>query len=170
MAQMERDLISERTSEALRFKISKGEPVGSPPSGYEAKGKKHSELKEELNTVRNIKRLKRRKLSLRQIANRLNEQGIPAKRGRRWYVRMCSDNELISKYYEIDSKLQIVLDELNIAQGGATREAISNIGSKYKIYTGGISIAFAKKKVEHLRKMRAILLTEIYKRGLKIPK
>jgi len=86
------------------------------------------------------------------------------------FIRMCSDNELVSKYYEIDSKLQIALDELNIAQGGATREAISNIGSKYKTYTGGISIAFAKKKVEHLRKMRAILLTEVYKRELKIPK
>jgi len=86
------------------------------------------------------------------------------------FIRMCSDNELVSKYYEIDSKLQIALDELNIAQGGATREAISNIGSKYKIYTGGISIAFAKKKVEYLRKMRAILLTEVYKRELKIPK
>jgi len=31
MAQMERDLVSERTKEALRYKISKGEPVGSPP-------------------------------------------------------------------------------------------------------------------------------------------
>jgi len=30
MAQMERDLISERTREALQYKISKGENVGSP--------------------------------------------------------------------------------------------------------------------------------------------
>jgi len=40
MAQMERDLVSERTKEALQYKISKGENVGSPPLGFLAEDKK----------------------------------------------------------------------------------------------------------------------------------
>jgi len=87
MSQMERDLISERTSEALRYKISQGEPVGSPPLGFAANGdKKLHEIKSELAVIEHIKSLKRKKLSLRQIANRLNEQDIPTKRGGSWYA------------------------------------------------------------------------------------
>ena len=83
--QMERDLISERTEEALGYKMSKGEPVGSPPLGFAAEDKKLSELEEELAVVKYIRSLKRKRLSLRQIVSRLNEQGISTKRGGRWY-------------------------------------------------------------------------------------
>lgn len=86
MAQMERDLISEGTREALQYKISKGEPVGSPPLGFAAEDKKLAKIEEELETVRYIKSLKRKRLSLRQIANRLNEQRISTKRGGTWYA------------------------------------------------------------------------------------
>jgi len=86
MAQMERDLVSERTREALRYKISLGEPVGSPPLGYEAKDKDLSGIEKELEIVKYIKGLKRKRLSLRQIANRLNEKGISTKRGGSWYA------------------------------------------------------------------------------------
>ena len=86
MSQMERDLISERTSEALRYKISQGENVGSPPLGFLAEDKKLYRIDGEFEVVEHIKRLKRKKLSLRQIANRLNEQEIPTKRGGSWYA------------------------------------------------------------------------------------
>jgi len=86
MAQMERDLISERTREALRYKISVGENVGSPPLGFLAEDKKLSGIEKELEVVEYIKSLKRKRLSLRQIANRLNEKGIPTKRGGKWYA------------------------------------------------------------------------------------
>ena len=86
MSQMERDLISERTSEALGYKISQGENVGSPPLGFLAENKKLSRIDGEFEVVEHIKRLKRKKLSLRQIANRLNEQRIPTKRGGFWYA------------------------------------------------------------------------------------
>ncbi len=86
MSQMERDLISERTSEALRYKISQGENVGSPPLGFLAEDKKLSEIEKELEVVECIKSLKRKGLSLRQIANRLNEKGIPTKRAGKWYA------------------------------------------------------------------------------------
>ena len=86
MSQMERDLISERTSEALRYKISQGENVGSPPLGFLAEDKKLSRIDGEFEIVEYIKSLKRKRLSLRQIANRLNEQEIPTKRGGSWYA------------------------------------------------------------------------------------
>ena len=91
MAQMERDLISERTREALRYKISRGELVGSPPLGFEAIEKELKRNSNELAAVREVFRLRwkhrgKNKLSLRQIANRLNEQGIPTKRGGRWHA------------------------------------------------------------------------------------
>ena len=106
MAQMERDLVSERTKEALRYKISLGEPVGSPPLGYEAKDKDLSGIAKELEVVEYIKRLKRKKLSLRQIANRLNEKGIPTKRGGKWYagtVRYILKNARYSKVKKVVS-------------------------------------------------------------------
>jgi len=86
MAQMERDLVSERTKEVLQYKISKGENVGSPPLGFLAEDKKLSGINEELQIVNYIKKLKRKKLSLRQIATRLNEQEISTKRGGSWYA------------------------------------------------------------------------------------
>ena len=86
MAQMERDLISERTREALQYKISKGENVGSPPLGFLAEDKKLLRIDGEFKVVSYVKSLKRKKLSLRQIANRLNEQGVSTKRGGSWYA------------------------------------------------------------------------------------
>jgi len=85
MSQMERDLISERTSEALRYKISQGENVGSPPLGFLAEDKKLSRIDGEFEVVAYIKKLKRKRLSLGKIARRLNEENIPTKRGGRWH-------------------------------------------------------------------------------------
>jgi len=107
MSQMERDLISERTSEALRYKISQGENVGSPPLGFLAEDKKLSRIDGEFEVVEHIKRLKRKKLSLRQIANRLNEQEIPTKRGGSWYagtVRYILRN---SRYREVKQVVSV---------------------------------------------------------------
>lgn len=107
MAQMERDLVSERTREALRYKISLGEPVGSPPLGYEAKDKDLSGIEKELEVVEYIRSLKRKRLSLRQIANCLNEKGISTKRGGRWYagtVRYILRN---SRYREVKQVVSV---------------------------------------------------------------
>ena len=107
MSQMERDLISERTSEALRYKISQGENVGSPPLGFLAEDKKLYRVDGEFEVVEHIKRLKRKELSLRQIANRLNEQKIPTKRGGSWYagtVRYILRN---SRYREVKQVVSV---------------------------------------------------------------
>ncbi|MBA7493632.1 hypothetical protein ES702_04191 [subsurface metagenome] len=111
MAQMERDLISERTKEALQYKISKGELVGSPPLGFEAIEKELRKTQDELIVVQEIFKMKKgrgkNKLSLRQIANRLNEEMIPTKRGGKWYagtVRYILRN---SRYRELKEAVSV---------------------------------------------------------------
>jgi len=88
MAQMERDLISERTKAVLQYKIEKGEYVGSPALGYLASGEsKFLEIDQrEKDTVKRIVYLKRYKhLSLGKIAKELNENDVKTKRGGKWY-------------------------------------------------------------------------------------
>ncbi len=89
LAQMERDLISERTKGALNFKRSQGGLAGGVPYGYTSKGKKKEAkiTKDDyeqriLNTI-----LEARKLggSYNNIANSLNKEGIPTRIGKRWY-------------------------------------------------------------------------------------
>ncbi len=89
MAQMERDLISERTKAVLRYKIDKGEYVGSPGLGYTASTGDNKFLEvdqREQDTIKRIFYLKRyRKMSLGKIARELNESGVKTKRGGKWY-------------------------------------------------------------------------------------
>ena len=84
-AQLEGDLISERTRDALRRKIELGEYLGSPPLGFEAVEKELRKNDNELRIVEWIFKLRekyrgRNKLSLRAIAKRLNEAGLRTKK------------------------------------------------------------------------------------------
>lgn len=84
-SQMERDLISERTQEALHQKKLKGEPVGSPPYGYEAgEGVHFEKVPDEIRIIKYIKRLRSGGMTLEAIAKTLNDQGEPTKRGGKW--------------------------------------------------------------------------------------
>jgi len=73
-AQLEGDLISERTREALAYKIKQGEYLGSPPLGFEALEKELKKNNDELEVVEEIFKLKKgrgkNRLSLRQISSR----------------------------------------------------------------------------------------------------
>ncbi|MBA7551837.1 hypothetical protein ES705_44387 [subsurface metagenome] len=88
-AQMERDLISDRTKAVLQYKISKGEYCGSPALGYTASTGEEKFLsldRREQDTVKRIFYLKRyKKMSLGKIAKELNENEVPTKRGGKWY-------------------------------------------------------------------------------------
>ena len=88
-AQLEGDLISERTREALAYKIKQGEYLGSPPLGFEALEKELKKNNDELGVVEEVFKLKKgrgkNRLSLRQIAKRLNERGFRSKRGAKFY-------------------------------------------------------------------------------------
>ena len=88
--QLEGDLISERTREALAYKIKQEEYLGSSPLGFEAAEKELKRNDDELAVVLEVSRLKRdyrgkNRLSLREIAMRLNEAGFRGKRGAKLY-------------------------------------------------------------------------------------
>jgi len=72
--QFERRLIGQRTKEALAAKKAAGVRLGRPPTVPQA-------------VVRRMQRLRTRGLSLRAIADALNEHRVPtAQGGKRWYA------------------------------------------------------------------------------------
>jgi site-specific DNA recombinase len=88
LAQMERELIAERTRSALAFKRANGNPTSHPPLGFRANGHRGRMLPvpEELAVVVRILDLWRAGLSYRAIAVRLDQEGLPTKRGARWHA------------------------------------------------------------------------------------
>lgn len=86
VAQWERDIISERTRDALAHKKSERQIYSPLPLGYEAgEGGNLIENPKELAIVKQIRTLRRRGLSYQKIANRLNSAGVPTKKGGKWY-------------------------------------------------------------------------------------
>ena len=87
LAQMERELIGERTRSALAFKRENGQPTSHPPLGFRVNGNRERmvPVPEELEIVRQILDLWRYGTSYRAIAAKLNENGAPTKQGARWY-------------------------------------------------------------------------------------
>jgi DNA invertase Pin-like site-specific DNA recombinase len=79
MAQMERELISERTSTALQYKKSQGQSLGKIPFGYSRIDGKLVPNNTEKNIIQRIKRWRKNGLSYDKIANLLNEKGIKPK-------------------------------------------------------------------------------------------
>jgi site-specific DNA recombinase len=71
-AQLERDLVSERTREALNHKRAKGEWVGRTPTGFRINGEGRLEADPEaLKTIARAKRLKREGASFGSISRAL---------------------------------------------------------------------------------------------------
>ena len=87
LAQMERELIAERTREALAWKRNNGMPTSHPPLGFRSVGKRERMKPEarELKTVRRILRLWQSGKSYRAIAADLNNRAVETKRGRCWH-------------------------------------------------------------------------------------
>ena len=88
LAQMERELIGERTRTAMAYKREQRQPTSHPPLGFQAIGSRKSmePVPEELETVRKILERWRRGGSYLGIAAQLNTDGIPTKRGGRWHA------------------------------------------------------------------------------------
>ena len=87
LAEFERDLVSERTTTAMQHLRSQGRRVGRwLPYGFDlgADGQHLTENPAEQQTVATIRQWHGAGLSLRDIADKLNVQGIPAKQGGRW--------------------------------------------------------------------------------------
>jgi len=85
-AQLERDTIAERTTDALAHKKAKGERLGATPLGYKNGGGELVENPAEQKVLRTIKRMRRQGMSLTSVAQRLNERKVPTKRGGKWYA------------------------------------------------------------------------------------
>jgi DNA invertase Pin-like site-specific DNA recombinase len=87
LAEMERELIGERTSAALAFKRSKGERLGTTPLGYRtpAPGEPLVPVAAEQAVIERIGALREQGRTFRQIAATLTAEGSPTKRGARWH-------------------------------------------------------------------------------------
>ena len=85
VAQWERETICERTKDALQAKKARGEKTGgNVPFGFNEVNGKLIRNEEEQAIISEIKTLKNKGLSLRKIAEALNEKGIVTKNGKTW--------------------------------------------------------------------------------------
>lgn len=85
-AQMERELISERTKATLQYKKEQGHSLGRIPYGYDRVDGELIKNKNEQNVIRKMKRWKKEGKSYRKIAILLNEKGIPSRiKSAKWH-------------------------------------------------------------------------------------
>lgn len=85
-AELERNLISERTEQALQHKKSNKEVYASIPYGYDRQGDRLIENMEEHKVIDLIKKWRGEGWSLRKIADELNGRGTVTKQGAKWYA------------------------------------------------------------------------------------
>lgn len=96
VAQLERDVINERTQSGRKAKASKGGyAYGKPKYGQKAEDKELTINEDEAKTIALIKRHRKSGKSYQRIANYLNEQNIPSKQGKKWSSsiihRICNE-------------------------------------------------------------------------------
>jgi DNA invertase Pin-like site-specific DNA recombinase len=86
LAEFERDLVSERTTTALRYKASKSERIGEIPYGYSLadNGVKLTVNVEEQARCHEMRQMKGNGMSWQRIADEMNARGITTKKGRAW--------------------------------------------------------------------------------------
>ena len=86
-AEMERNLVRERTAAGMAHKKAKGERVGTVPFGFKvaADGVALEEDSAEQEVIARIKALRAEGVTLQAITDALNNDGTPA-RGKRWHL------------------------------------------------------------------------------------
>ncbi|MFA4917338.1 MAG: recombinase family protein [Syntrophales bacterium] len=97
VAELERNLIAERTGMALAHKKAHREVYAPTPYGFDREGDTLTENPAELQTVSQIKEWRSQGWSLRKIARELKELGIPTKNGGRWHpgtIKYLLENNL----------------------------------------------------------------------------
>lgn len=96
-AELERNLIAERTIAAMNHKKTRKNVYSPTPLGYERVGDKLVANDTELALIARIKQLRQDGITLGQIAATLNLEGIQGKNGGRWHastVKKVLDNSL----------------------------------------------------------------------------
>ncbi len=88
LAQMERELIGERTRSALAYKRQQRQPTSHAPLGFQANSSRErmEPVPEELAIVRRILEAWRAGGTYAGIAAHFNGEGVPTKRGGRWHA------------------------------------------------------------------------------------
>lgn len=86
LAEFESDVISERVTEVIGFKKSKGEVYGTTPFGFKAVEKRLVVVESEARVVAQIQQQRKAGKTLVQIADALNAKGIQGKQGGKWYA------------------------------------------------------------------------------------
>ena len=102
LAQMERQIISERTRAALSYKRQNGQPTSHPPLGFRPNGsRKHRMLPvpAELAIVQRILTAWRAGGTYLGIAAQLNAEDVPTKRGGSWYAATVRNIVLRRDWY-----------------------------------------------------------------------
>jgi DNA invertase Pin-like site-specific DNA recombinase len=89
-AELERNLIAERTETALAHKRAHLEAYAPTPYGYDRVGDKLTLNAEEQRVIQYVLAMRRAGASLAKIARDLTAQGIPTKRDRKWYPSTVS--------------------------------------------------------------------------------
>jgi DNA invertase Pin-like site-specific DNA recombinase len=96
-AELERNLIAERTEMAMAHKKAHLEAYSPTPYGYDREGNTLTQNHQELKAVAQIREWRGAGWSLGKIARELTSQCIPTKRGGSWYpgtVKYLLDNNL----------------------------------------------------------------------------
>lgn len=96
-AELERNLISERTKSALRHKRAHRRVYNALPFGFDRDGDRLVENDAEQRVIARIKAEHAARRSLRRIADGLNADAVPTKRGGAWHastVRAVLGNDL----------------------------------------------------------------------------
>lgn len=89
-AELERNLIAERTAQALAHLKANRQAYSRTPFGFDRKGSRLVENAQELGTVARIRTLAQAGKSLRAIARLLNQEEVATKRGGQWHARTVS--------------------------------------------------------------------------------
>lgn len=85
LAELERNMVSERTTAALAYMKSQKKIYGPTPLGFQRNCVKLVEDKEELAVVRQIRSQRQQGWSLQKIADGLNLNGTRTKKGKKWH-------------------------------------------------------------------------------------
>lgn len=96
-AELERNLIAERTGLALAYKKAHFVAYAPTPYGYDREGNTLTENRKELKAITQIQEWRAEGWSLGKIARELTRQCIPTKKGGAWYpgtVKYLLDNNL----------------------------------------------------------------------------
>ena len=84
VAQIERELASQRTRLAMKALRDQGKHCGSTPYGYEIMDGKLTPRADEIEVVHRIIELRSKRMTLAAIASELTTSNVPTRRGGRW--------------------------------------------------------------------------------------